>query len=101
MFDFGVSSGMASYEITLAYPDQLLDRMNRAFLASVVSSAMPILDGFRSCQGGVALTFVVKDARDEDMARNVAHQRARGIWPNFTPAVTESTSVPSEAGLSA
>jgi hypothetical protein len=80
---------MATYEITLTFPDQPLDRANRAFLGSVVAAIPTVLDGFRSCGGGVALTFVIEDARNEEVATRAAYQRAAGIWPNFSAELAE------------
>jgi len=79
---------MATYEITLTYPDQTFDRITRAFLGSVIASSHSTLDGFRSAGTGVALTFVVERAPDKDAACRMASQRAGGIWPNFNGQLT-------------
>jgi hypothetical protein len=88
---------MSPYEITFIYPDQPLDRSTRAFLGSIIATPNPTLDGFRFCEGGVALTFVVDQAADGDTAYRIANQRAGGIWPNLHPERTEVKSLTPDA----
>jgi hypothetical protein len=89
-------AAMPSYEITLMYPDQPLDRTARAFLGSIIATPQPVLDGFRSSGRGVALTFVVENVPDPEAACRLASQRAGGIWPNFHPSLTHSAPIERE-----
>ena len=79
---------MSTFEFTFHY-DQPFDRMNRAFLASVLAAPNAPLDGVRVDGDGVALTFVVADAPGEDTARRLAMQRAGSLWPNFHAVTTD------------
>jgi hypothetical protein len=85
------SEDMATFEITMLYPERsFVD--HRRFLASVVGAPAGRLDGFRRHGDGVALTYVV-DARDRQAALLQAHQQAAGMWPNFRPETVEVSAV--------
>lgn len=71
----------------MLYPDRSYEE-HRRFLGSVAASPPSGLDGFRRHGSGIALTFFVESDLGPDFARQLAVQRAAGLWPNYRPAET-------------
>lgn|GEM_PF-4667999 len=75
---------MATYEVTLRYPDRRYDDHSR-FLAAVARSPRSNLLGFSRAGPGLAVTVQVVADRPE-LVQALARQAARSFWPNYRPA---------------